>query len=247
MSESAKHHQQNVYFDYVTSLEKINRVFDFQVPSLKILDLGCGDGRLSKELVDLGHEVWGVDVNEAGLAQARIFGLQTVQADIEAKIPLEDAQFDLILFLDTLEHLNNPEAVLKEIHRLLKDNGQVIISCPNHFDLRNRLQILFGGGIIHWAHRQYATSVPWAYGHIRFLLFKELAELLNLCGLYIKVSQYNFMAGGVIPRRLTPSGLRKFLLKRWPQLLSGKYVIVADKTKGPINKKIFLPATPKGM
>jgi hypothetical protein len=146
-----------------------------------------------------------------------------------------------------LEHVNDHEAVLKEVRRLLKDHGQVIISYPNHFDLRNRFSMLFGGGIIHWAHRQYETSIPWSYGHLRFLLFKDLEKLLNFSGLYIKTAQFNFMSGGIIPRRLTPPWFRKFLLKTWPQLLTGKYVVLADKIPGSINKKIFLAATPKGM
>ena len=107
--------------------------------------------------------------------------------------------------------------------------------------------MLLGRGIIHWAHRQYDNAIAWSYGHVRFLLLKELTQLLNNSGFYPKTIQFNFMSGGIIPRRITPAVFRKFLTKLMPQLLSGKYVLLADKKRGDIVKKIYLPATPIGM
>ncbi len=247
MNKSAIYHQDVPCFDYPSSLEKIRRVFDFDISQIKILDLGCGDGRLAEELIKKGHQVCGLDCCEEGLKIAKQRGVITFKSDLEENLPFKNSFFDLVLLLDTLEHLYDQKNVLKEVGRVLKSNGSLIISYPNHFDLRNRLNILLGRGIIHWAHRKYKETHAWSYGHIRFLLFKELAELLNLCGFYPKIVQFNFMAGGVIPRRATPAFFRKLILKLWSQLLTGKYVLVADKVSGQIEKKIFLPVTPIGM
>ncbi len=211
------------------------------------MDLGCGDGRLGKELVQKGHEVWGIDVNKIGLQQAFQNGLHILQADLEKPLPFAKESFDVVMLLDTLEHLVDQSQVLQEIGRVLKKEGQLIISYPNHFDLRNRLSMLAGHGIIHWAHRRYATLQAWSYGHLRFLLFKELEKLLQQNGFYPKVVQFNFMAGGIIPRRLTPPFFRRWLLTLWPQLFTGKYIILADRKPGQIKEKIFLAATPPGM
>lgn len=247
MDKTAIYHRNNVCFDYPASLTKIGAVFDFDVPKLRILDLGCGDGRLSAELVQKGHEVWGADVFPSGVEDARKKGINAIEADIEAKLPFGDSQFDLVLLLDTLEHLYDQEGIIKEVYRILKKDGKLIISYPNQFDIRNRLNMFFGGGIIHWSHRKYKDVHAWKYGHIRFLLYRELVELLNSQGFYPKKVQFNFMAGGVMPRRIIPPFVRKIILKACPQLLTGKYVILADKEKGKIQKKIYLPFTEPGM
>ncbi len=247
MNKTAKYHQENICFDYPASLKKIERVFDFNRSKLKILDLGCGDGRLSAELIEKGHEVSGVDVSSEGIEAARLKGINAIKADMEEKLPFPDSCFDAVLLLDTLEHLYDQEGIIREVHRVLKDDGKLIISYPNHFDLRNRLNMLFGGGMIHWSHKKYENVHAWSYGHIRFLLYRELAELLGTCGFYPKKIQFNFMAGGLIPRRLTPSVFRKIILKFWPQLFTGKYVLLADKKKEGTKERIFVSSTPEGM
>jgi len=247
MNKTAEYHRNNICYDYPATLKKIESVFDFDAPKLKILDLGCGDGRLSAELVKKGHEVWGTDVFPDGIEEAKKKGINAIKADIEARLPFCDSEFDLVLILDTLEHIYDEEGVIWEAYRVLKKDGKVIISYPNQFDLRNRLNMLFGGGIIHWSHRKYENVHAWKYGHIRFLLYKELEELLKICGFYPKKVQFNFMAGGILPRRLIPSLARRAILKLFPQLLTGKYIILADKEKSGMQEKIYLSYTETGI
>lgn len=247
MSKTSNYHSKNICFDYPASLKKIEAVFDFHAGKLKILDLGCGDGRLSSELVKMGHEVWGADVFPDGIEAAKKNGINAIETDIEKRLPFQDSSFDLVLLLDTLEHLYGQEGVLREIFRILKVDGKIIVSYPNQFDLRNRLNMLLGGGIVHWSHKKYKDVRAWNYGHIRFLLFRELSELLGNVGFYPKKVQFNFMAGGILPRRLIPAVIRKIMLKLFSQLLTGKYVILADKTKGSVNIWIYISRTEPGM
>lgn len=247
MNSGAKQHNENPCFNHFSNLEKIKEVFNFQIPRIKILDLGCGDGRLSSELVQQGHEVWGLDSTEDGLLVAQKRGLQTIKADLEEKLPLNKESFDLVLILDVLEHLGAQEKIIAEAKRVTKPNGSIIIAYPNHFDLRNRINMLFGGGIIHWDHKKYENAKAWQYGHIRFLLYTELLALLEKNNLYPAITQFNFMAGGLIPTKLTPSFFRRFLLQSWPQLFTGKYVIRVTKEKSRENKYIYIPRTVRGM
>ncbi|OGY93024.1 MAG: hypothetical protein A2260_02450 [Candidatus Komeilibacteria bacterium RIFOXYA2_FULL_45_9] len=209
------------------------------------MDVACGDDRISRALVKKGHQVFGVDNNPQALSAAYRHGLICRQADIESAMPVADGFFDVILVLDILEHLKDPKLLLARLVNKLKPDGQIIIAIPNHFDLRNRLRILRGQGIIHWAHRRFSDTRAWNYPHIRFFRQKELAELLAGVGLFINCRQYNFMAGGLIPRRLTPPFVRRALLKLWPDLLSGKFVILCSCQRPVAAKSIWLSQTPK--
>lgn len=247
MKKSAKYHSKNVCFDNASSLKKIERVFDFEASGIKILDLGCGDGKLSSELVKMGYDVWGADIFFDGVEKAKKNGIKAIVADIEEKLPFKDSSFDTVLVLDTLEHLYDAEGALGEAYRVLKDDGNIIISFPNHFDVRNRLNMLLGKGIIHWSCEKRCDIQAWSYGHVRFLLYRELKELLEASSFYPKKTQFNFMAGGLIPRRLTPSYLRFLMLRMFPQLFSGKYVVLAGKKPEGTEEKYYIAETVEGM
>lgn len=247
MASSSSYHNDTNCYDHASGLVKIEKIFDSKGRKLNILDLGCGDGRLSKELVKHGHAITGIDSNEQALQNAKKNGLRVLNADIEKELPLETASFDAVLLLDVLEHLYDQEKILKEIYRVLKENGSLYIAYPNHFDLRNRLNMLFGGGIVHWDHKRYKNAKAWSYGHIRFLLLRELTRLLATKGFYPNKIQFNFMSGGIIPTKLSPKKFRIWLLKTFPQAFTGKYIIEATKTKQENVKKIYIPKTIKGI
>jgi len=98
-----------------------------------IIDIGCGVGvyigYLKKER-DLN--VIGVDLNRFDLKKAARNNrwAEYVQASAEY-LPFKDDSFDLVLFSEVLEHLPNPDYSLKEIHRILRDKGILIISTPS--------------------------------------------------------------------------------------------------------------------
>ena len=65
-------------------------------------------------------------IGAAGLTNARVFA-----ADVTGTLPFRDRAFDVVLFLDVIEHLVPRVAVLREIHRVLKDDGRLFVSAPN--------------------------------------------------------------------------------------------------------------------
>lgn len=246
LSPTARVHADDNLYDHASSLAKIERVFP-PGKRLKVFDVGCGDGRLSRALVQRGHAVTGIDSNQAAVEAARQSGLEAQVADVEAAWPADSATQDVVLILDVLEHVVGQERVLAEAKRVLKPGGALIVAYPNEFDVRSRFELFLGRGIVHWDHRQYDAK-PWSYGHVRFLRHRDLSELLERSGFGITKVQFNFMGGGLVPRRLLPPVFRRWLTRSWPELFSGKFVIRATPGSAQRNpEKIVLSKTPKGL
>lgn len=104
-----------------------------QIISPVILDAGCGDGLMLQALQKLsGAEIWGIDYNPLRLEQAMKLVPQVnfKEGSLE-NIDFSDQHFDVIVLNQVLEHIQADEEVLKEIHRVLKDEGVLILGVPN--------------------------------------------------------------------------------------------------------------------
>jgi 2-polyprenyl-3-methyl-5-hydroxy-6-metoxy-1,4-benzoquinol methylase len=105
----------------------------------RLLDMGCGDGALAGVLhSELGMPVAGVDTNEKGVALAKaMFGARGFTGEFrlvggyDSGFP--DASFDAVVCSDVIEHVDNPESMLREIHRLLVPGGRLVITTPIRF------------------------------------------------------------------------------------------------------------------
>lgn len=103
----------------------------------KVLDVACGEGYGSRLLKDWGAaEVDGVDVSEEAVSRAqRNFGGEDVRFHCSPAEKLLDLfgeeRFDLIVSLETIEHLGEPEVFLSQVRQLLRPGGCIVISCPN--------------------------------------------------------------------------------------------------------------------
>jgi SAM-dependent methyltransferase len=102
------------------------------VRNKSVLDVACGTGYGSHLLLDAGaREVVAIDRNAAALAFAAEHypGPTYIQADA-LHLPLKPAAFDVIVSLETIEHLSDPLQFLKCLRRLLKWNGRLVLSTP---------------------------------------------------------------------------------------------------------------------
>jgi SAM-dependent methyltransferase len=109
----------------------------------KVLDLGCRSGALTRHFLD-GNEVVGVDVDEAALAKAEERGITPVVADVKEPLPFPDQAFDAVVAGELLEHIDFPETVVSEVHRVLEPGGSFVGSVPNAFNVQRRLRFLLG-------------------------------------------------------------------------------------------------------
>jgi SAM-dependent methyltransferase len=94
-----------------------------------ILDVGCGTGANLLLLSKYG-DAEGVDVSSDALSFCRERGLQKVKQGTAEQLPYDDATFDLVTALDVVEHLDDDLAGLKEMRRVLRPGGRVLIFVP---------------------------------------------------------------------------------------------------------------------
>ncbi len=110
-----------------------------------VLDVGCGGGILSEAMAHRGAEVTGIDMGEAPLKVAKLHGLESGARVSYRRITVEDmadempASFDLVTCMEMLEHVPDPESVVRACARLVKPGGQVFFSTLN----RNPKSYLF--------------------------------------------------------------------------------------------------------
>ena len=100
----------------------------------KILDVGCGNGVISRHLGRLGYNVLGIDVSEKTIENARkkspMPNVQFMTKSAE-ELVASGEKYDAVICSEVLEHLNEPGLLLKVLHDCLADNGKLIITVPN--------------------------------------------------------------------------------------------------------------------
>lgn len=100
-------------------------------PGEYILDLGCGDGQLTHRIADSGAHVLGVDASPAMVAAARRQGLEAEQAKAEA-LPFRDTTFDAVFSNAALHWVRGQDAMLAQVHRVLKPGGRFVAEMGGH-------------------------------------------------------------------------------------------------------------------
>jgi SAM-dependent methyltransferase len=95
----------------------------------RILDVGCGTGANLLMLSKYG-DAEGVDISEDALAFCRDRGLDKVRLGAGEELPYDNGTFDLVTALDVVEHMDNDLAGLKEMRRVLRPGGRVLLFVP---------------------------------------------------------------------------------------------------------------------
>lgn len=156
---------------------------------LRVLDVGSGEGYGSAILATRADHVVGIDVDGSAITHAqRAYGsnsrLHFRHVEV-GPLPFEDAEFDLIVCFEVIEHLAKPEALLPELARVLAPSGTLLISTPNKWlysderNYRNEFHLRefyieefreFLGtsfrNVQFFAQRLIATSVIWKYDQL---------------------------------------------------------------------------------
>jgi methionine biosynthesis protein MetW len=109
----------------------------------RVLDLGCGNGALLAHLRDTRQCTgYGIEINDANVLACTQRGVNVIQLNLEEGLAIfEDQSFDVVLQLDTMQHLRHTERLLRETARV----GRVgVISFPNFAHWPNRLRVVSG-------------------------------------------------------------------------------------------------------
>lgn len=180
--KSSQQFENNVY-----NKEKIKSLKQFFPKHKDILDLGCGNGEITK-LLSKENKVIGADVSEEAIENCRAKGLTCVLIDFQERLPYKNDSFDFVFLLETLEHVFDTESLLKEIKRILKKDGTFIISVPNVGQLSNRIRFFFDMELNY-------VEVKIQAGHIRFFTKNSIEKLLTDSGFKINkiLSPYVFI------------------------------------------------------
>lgn len=138
--EKTKQHFDDIAHEYNNSddLKFIKELYDVlvneiqKVESGKILDVGCGNGNLFTILPDGKYELFGIDFSEKMIIEAKEKcgdKASFLVGDAE-KLPFDDNSFDIIVCNASFHHYINPDIVLMEMQRVLKDGGKLLIGDP---------------------------------------------------------------------------------------------------------------------
>ncbi len=165
----------------------------------RVLELGCGNGALLQLLVQKGIEAAGVDASSSGIAQCQARGLPAQCLDVSTEgLPFPDNSFDLVICLETFEHLMNPYYALLEVQRVLLPGGRFLCSVPNP---RTGHPYLYPGLFEYANFRRFLLQndfsiervAPWQYAPRESILPRALRNV------------------GVLRSRIVAGGIRKLI------------------------------------
>jgi 2-polyprenyl-6-hydroxyphenyl methylase/3-demethylubiquinone-9 3-methyltransferase len=105
------------------------------VADKRILDLGCGKGRIARRLAERGANVIGLDPSTGMLNRAG--GIPRVQG-ASSRLPFGDGQFDAVIAVEVFEHLANPDAAVAECARVCRRDGRLLIIDKNRYALNDK-------------------------------------------------------------------------------------------------------------
>jgi SAM-dependent methyltransferase len=117
-----------------------------------LADLGAGDGTLVERLRKEGFDVTAVD---AILGDFRPVGIEVKTANLNEGIPFDDGQFQVVVCTEVIEHLENPWFFMRELYRVTKPGGVVVISTPNLSNLYVRAWYALTGRLYNFLDSAY--------------------------------------------------------------------------------------------
>lgn len=201
-------------------------------PGKRVLEIGPAAGQMSAQFQARGCRVWGVEVNPALAAAAVPHCEKVLVADVEHDSFLSELEggFDYLVCCDVLEHLSDPEKVLRKLTNRLAGGGALVAAVPNIAFLTSRLKIVLG-------IFDYQSSGIMDQNHLRFFTVRTLKDLVRRAGYrVVEIYPLPFSPRG---RRLTklPGGrsIVPFLIwslpwvtaRLWPGLFAYHLVIKA--------------------
>jgi 2-polyprenyl-3-methyl-5-hydroxy-6-metoxy-1,4-benzoquinol methylase len=181
-----------------------------------VVDVGCGIGRFLEFAGEFATSYIGVDVVRHPLLSP---DAQFLRANLDCEpIPVPDASADIVATLETIEHLESPRVFVRELHRILKPGGWLVLSTPNQLSMLSILCLIVRGRFVAFQDAYYPV-------HRTALLPIDLVRIANESG-FTDV-ELGFTCAGRIP--LTGAHYPAVVSQMFPQALSDNVLLVAKR------------------
>jgi SAM-dependent methyltransferase len=206
--------------NYTGYMERVFQIVQAGKSNQRILDIPAGNGLLSRRLRAAGHDAVCADINGAAA--------DYVYADLSRPLPFLDGEFDTVLCLEGVEHVMDSTALIRELCRVTKPGGRVIVSMPNIQNAFSRFNFLCTGCFYQfppWMSRHLKEGEMIDRGHIAPLSYMQLRYIFQHFG-----AQFTGLSGDKWKKKW----LIPFLL---PFLLGGRLWMnraVARQTEAPV-------------
>lgn len=182
----------------------------------RIADVGAGEGRFYAAARDICTSYVAVDVlRHPGFAS----GVEFLSADLDRQpIPLSRSSVDAAVAIETIEHLENPRAFTRELVRIVRPGGWIVVTTPNQLSLLSLLSLVLKG--------QFGAFQDASYpAHRTALLESDLRRIAAECGL--NAIEVRYTLRGRVP--LTAAHYPASLARLAPRVFSDNVVLLACK------------------
>jgi len=197
------------YFDFQRTrgmrYQRLLEDIGFDITNKKILEVGCGSGGIISSFS--GRTTVGLDLDKKLVIKAKKFASSTqtifICTDAE-RLPFKDEGFDLVLLLDVIEHVTNPEMTISECFRVLKRGGLICINFPPYYSA-------LGGHLI-WPYFHYLPRKISYFIIRRFISFIETEQNRPIVNYPHIIEQHESL------NRISTQELKK-QIKRYSQII----------------------------
>jgi 2-polyprenyl-3-methyl-5-hydroxy-6-metoxy-1,4-benzoquinol methylase len=217
-----------------TSKNTHEKVFDLisKETNKAIVDIPSGSGAFVQRLKDSGYKnIIAIDIENILEIEHDNF----VEGDMTKTLPINDKSCDVVVCIDGIEHISKQFDFVREVNRILKNNGEFIISTPNISSLRSRWK-WFTTGHHHKCNSPLNEKHPNPLHHIGMISFPEIRYLLHTNGFKIsevttnRIKLISWVYGIFIPW--------VFIATNWVYSKTGRKQGMQEINKG-VFKKMF--------